>query len=429
MADLWYWRGRNRLIENLITNELKKYEFKSREEEISAHIGAEILGPILYQMCNWIMNQKSEFDNLVFLSREGKLIYEAYTFLHPNEKVRCKYINVSRKSLIVPRLKDVKSFDDILNTLVPLLQDTTVGNLISILDVNGIEVSEDIFDISLNKDLFFLDENEKKQITDFVINCKEVFGEQYLLAEKYLRLNISASNTAIIDVGWQGTMQKEIVNYLEDLNCIGLYLGYRDKTNGKDYKLLERRGLFFDPQHNKKIDRMFRFSTDIIELLFYAFEGTTNSYYLDGESIVPILEDEEYTNEDRQKLKFIRDISLRIVCLINNLADENGCIISSDEIMGVFSRFSVSPQNYIIKYFDKFQYKYIKSEPLLPNKTVFYYIFHIKELKIFLQRNGCKVFALKKLLWFPFPYYQILCMLSDFQLFKGKQYAYINKSE
>lgn len=426
MNKSWFWNSVNKEISSLMTDVLCQDKFESKEEEVGAHIGAEILGPILFQMSNWIKVQSLEMEYLIFLSREGKVLYDTYIYLYPEEKKNCGYLYVSRKSLIVPRLKDVKSYEEIIEVLVPLLQDTTVDNLLCILSGEKSYDRKVGIEIDKGKDVFSLDDVEKSAIVNLVRDNKEYYENQYRLLSTYLHSSIPEGNVAIIDVGWQGTMQKEIETFFEETNFKGLYLGVRDKSNSIDFNSINRKGLFFEPGKNKKYDYMFRFATDIVELLFYAFEGSTKSYSAHDLSVKPVLDEEEYIDKDRHKLKTIRKYSLKACVCIKEYIESARQEVSIAETMKVFSKFAVTPKNRVIGYFSGMSYKYTKSEPLLPDRSLLYYCVNSRELKQFLQRSGCKVFVLKKLFKVPLPYFAILCCLSKTVDIRGKQYMYLD---
>ena len=400
-----------------------------QNNSMSFHIGAEILGPILTAFCVWVNSVSENYDYIVFLSREGKTIFEAYKVLYPNETHRLRNLYVSRRSLIVPQLKNVRKYDEFIETLLPLLQDSSIKGLCSLIDDSELLKELEFAGIESDEDILLLEHHQKEVLMKKIEERKELFSYKYNLVKQYLLESIPQGTIAFVDVGWQGTIQKEILKYTKIYSNVGLYLGVRDKYIPNKASPIERRGLFFAPGVNKRNDYIFRFSTDVVELLFSDLEGTTIGYSNNDGVIIPLLDEAECVGENRNKLLEIRNTAFREIEQLRDRFAEYSMDEILQEIMIAFYNFAICPSNKVIHFFDTFKFKYTQTEKLLPSKSAIYYFFHLKEFNSEIHRSGCKIMALKKVFKLSLPYFQILYFLGEFLGVKGRQYWYFNKKK
>lgn len=73
-------------------------------------VGYETLGPILHAFSLWVFTQKNSDEKIFFLSREGKLLKQAYELLTGEET---SYLYVSRHSVNVPLFTTINQYEDL----------------------------------------------------------------------------------------------------------------------------------------------------------------------------------------------------------------------------------------------------------------------------------------------------------------------------
>lgn len=100
--------------DNVIENHINTLYalYNKREYNQSAYyVGFFILGPFLYDFCYWLHDQKknNNLSKLVFLAREGYLIYNCYNLLFPEDKNVTLYIALNKNLLRLPLLHENKS--------------------------------------------------------------------------------------------------------------------------------------------------------------------------------------------------------------------------------------------------------------------------------------------------------------------------------
>lgn len=63
--------------------------------------GCSVMGPIIYEFCNWINKkvQDEGIDKILFLAREGYEIKKCYELLFPEDKDKCIYARLNKKLL------------------------------------------------------------------------------------------------------------------------------------------------------------------------------------------------------------------------------------------------------------------------------------------------------------------------------------------
>ena len=83
-----------------------------------------MLGPMLLGYCKWL-NEKiqiDKIDKIFFLSREGKILQDAFNILYPHMEIPQSYLYVSRQSLMVPLMADAADFDEMVDILKTYMQ-------------------------------------------------------------------------------------------------------------------------------------------------------------------------------------------------------------------------------------------------------------------------------------------------------------------
>lgn len=103
-------------IKNLIVRGLQ--EFNNNSPEI--RIGYSIVGPMLYEFCEWLHIQKlnHKLDYLLFVAREGFLIKRCYDLMYPEDTSVTKYVRLNKNLLKLPLLSMNNPVESLVNGMI-----------------------------------------------------------------------------------------------------------------------------------------------------------------------------------------------------------------------------------------------------------------------------------------------------------------------
>lgn len=307
------YRKKNSLSDSIIeacsVNELFRTSSNYYKE------GYRIFGPLLLGFCQWIDEQLrlKQFDQVLFLSRDGYIIQKAYELVY--KKSDNSYVLFSRRSVTVPQLYQAKNFQDVVEIVAYIKREETMHTFLHKIGIEDKEFEQELVD--RYGEIIYRDKlinDEYQGFFDYIkLPMYENSYKEKEACKEYISSVINGQNIAIVDIGWYGTMQHNIIKLIEDLklniNISGLYLGYL----GNKYKDINARGFIFDV--DRKIcnsDLLFGFN-GLIETFFSANHGSVKKYVNDGGKVIAVLEEWEkqnwrYISEIHQgALKFLKD--------------------------------------------------------------------------------------------------------------------------
>lgn len=418
--NLKYWKK----------NSFKEFDYERIYSFINNHIcvscneaeriGYEVLGPILFGFCQWLNTQvKSDgVDKIFFLSREGKILQEAFEILYPESELEKKYLYVSRQALLVPLIADTANFDEMIDIIKCFLQIPLLKTIRVACSLNQTQFCEALRENGMSEETKIYEvPNEKKKIVFDIVKKlgNKQFAEQKTYITRYLRENSFIGNVAIVDIGWLGSMQRALQKHMAgtDVKICGYYLGVRNMEKEDFYKEMLRKGYLFEPHKNEDFNLMARFTTEIFELLFLNKAGSLLLYDTKEGRIVPVLADSEY---GKKESKFIDSMQTAALNFVHDISEESNLkesvTMQVKYSMKAYSDFAVYPSMATLHIFKDFNFLNVSVKKLLPEHSVFYYLLHIKQLKKDLNESLCKIFFVKKLLKIKFPYFELFKLLA-----------------
>lgn len=420
---LRYWRKENKNVKDqLLYGSLFSFLNNHIEEESGdiVHIAYEVLGPMLLGYCAWL-NEKVKregIEKIFFLSREGKVLQEAFNILYPQSKIKQTYLFVSRKALVVPLLADANDFDEMIEILKVFLHVPSLKTICALCELEQDKFNEELACIDLDQETKIHELSSKKKAEVYCIIQKMGgyrFKQQKKYVLEYLKENDFKGNIAIVDIGWTGTMQIALQEYVKGTDTVlrGYYFGVRNMEKSDYYNCFFRNGYLFEAGRDYDFDLMLRFTTEIFELLLLNKTGSVCKYSLERNQVVPVLSEPEYMGDEG---KFLESIQSKALFFLNSIRREmeleENLEVPAEIPMMPYSNFAVYPKMDTIKMFEKFKFFTDGNvRKILPEHTLCYYIFHIQNLKRDLNESLCKIFFLKKFAKINFPYFSLLKVL------------------
>lgn len=302
----------NRFISNHITD--NSYEYM---------LGYKCFGPLLYGFTNWLDGLISEKNEQVFfLSREGYLFDKAMDIIGKKRK-NMRYMLVSRRSIIGALLWKYEDVTGMVKSLgidrkISFDKVTSLLNIRECLEEKGVSprLKEKVYH---NSDEIINDSESFSFITNHLTKIIDNSKKQYSAMEQYFEsigFN-NAEDCVLVDIGWSGTMQHHLNEYLRLKNeskCIkGLYLGVHVKNYSEDAK----EGFLFNGDSIRKQRDIFSF-VGFLESVLSEQAGSVKHYDVrNGETIVERC-NYEYNEKDEEKILLIQQGMLDFVKDMHN---------------------------------------------------------------------------------------------------------------
>jgi len=200
------------------------------------YLGYLCLGPLLLGFSEWLyLNSiKKGITKLHFLSREGQIfkrIFDAYQDKIEGVRIETQYVYCSRRSVNVA---SIENYEDAIRIALAPSSERTVEDFL----VNRFGFSKkDIEEVSLNiiasgfensGEVFHPKRNQSrvekliKSILTKILSISK--KEKEALVDYYEEVGIANKSTAVVDIGYKGTMQSSIEKLLNVCSTTGFYL-------------------------------------------------------------------------------------------------------------------------------------------------------------------------------------------------------------
>lgn len=406
-------------IDGKILNSFLNNTLTSCENEYY-RFGYEKFGMFLWGYCKWLHSSvKAEnINNIYFFSRDGLIMKKAFDTLF--DDVQTHYLEVSRRALRVPILW--MNYE--LNHVIDMISPSKRISLATIFDGVGLDI-HDYVEL-INKYGFNLDSafDRKDILNNEKLNelylklgndIENVSRQEYELLVKYIEQNKLLGNFAIVDIGWSGGMQRYLIETLNKLGIEsqikGYYIGVAEyyKRNIEVIPSLDLNGYLFDFSHNEKaIDKRSAF-VGLFETLFLEQGGSVKNYKKDDELVLANRLPYEYVINGKPTFEYkcVKDIqngALDFIRILGNIDID----LSSDTLFEGLAETGLRPNNKDIKMFADFRFfDEGETQYLAKPQSVFFYIFHLKDLKKDFLSSRWKIGFMKRLFKINLPYEQL----------------------
>lgn len=394
-----------RTIESFINNNIKinKNEYYK--------IGYEVLGPLLYGFTKWLIRKFKEekIEKVFFLSREGLCLKKAFEILNKNDNtIQDNYLYVSRRSTRTPLLENINTIEDVFSIvkmkhIIDLKSffinvGLNIENYDKLLKKYNCKEETNIKRIKNFNELF---EEIKNDIIDNSIReSQNIVG--YLKQEKF------KGKLAIVDVGWEGTMQNSLLTLNKKHNLgaeiYGFYLGQSQAAKKYIQNGIKTYAYLFDYTSNEYND--IRPFLNLFESFFLAQHGTTMYYQYNRNSYNPVLDKCEYSKDEKDIFKKIQDGAFDFIYDYNESNINAINFYPSISSLNI-KKLGLNPSLKNVKLFGNINYLETKKYAFAKPKSIFYYIFHFKQLYIDFCNSSWKIGFLKRLLKINLNYYKL----------------------
>lgn len=390
--------------------------------------GYERFGMFLWGYSKWLYKsvKNSDIKDVYFFSRDGLIMKKAFDALYND--VQTHYLEVSRRSLRVPILWMNYELSHVVNMISPskLISLTTIfdgvgldiNNYCSLIKKYGFTV-DSTFD---RKELL-----ENKNLNDLYFelgtDIEAVSKKEYELLVKYIEQNHLSGKFAIVDIGWSGGMQRYLIETLNklgiDANIKGYYIGVADyyKRNIEVVPNLDLNGYLFDFLHEKNVKDKRSAFVGLFETLFLEQGGSVKNYRIENENVVANRLSYEYLENGKPTFEYrnVMDIQRGALDFVKRFGNMD-LNVSADTLYEGLSETGLKPKKADIDMFADFRF-FDEGEILYlaKPKNVFYYIFHVRNLKRDFLSSRWKIGFMKRLFKISLPYEEMYKVMQKYK--------------
>ena len=376
---------------------------------VYSKFGYEVFGPILYSFTLWIHEKivTDKIDKIFFLARDAKIVMEAYEKLFNNSN-NLYYLKISRKSVISANLDNIKNFGNLFDNYKSIIKDTS--RVIDLFHLLNIDKNNFLSPSIYNKLLSDLTTNEKDIIYSLIeSDIQKNSKEQKNLLKKYLHQNNFNGNVALVDIGWNGTIQYYLNNLIsKDTILNGYYYGINKDKKYSKYTNIKRIGYSFSNDVFSENQIYTYLGIGLFELMFLSDEPSTIGYKQINQKVECIKSEELYSEETKKCIKHIQNGAKAFIDNIHENNISRDITINSEAWNENFKNIIIHPTLKNIKIFKNFEVQNFDTKKLIDNKNILYYLFKPKHLYIDLMNSYCKTLFLKNIFKIKLPYYKIL---------------------
>lgn len=375
-------------------------------------LGYGTFGPFLLGLSSWLREQviANRDKKVFFFSRDGFMIQNAWILFEKMKPIGIEqsYAYFSRNSLRRALLWKCNSYEDSLKYLSKE-RFTDVANIASYYGLSYHDIQKVIDDVGLGWEepllLERLPENKKVRRV-YELNRNKIYQLSYLQYKNilaYLSQIGMSGNCAIVDIGWNGSMQYYLEKIIEtggvNASINGYYVGMSQTVPIKGHA----EGYIFSKgnlNQRKSVTCFF----GVFEKFLQSFEGSTDSYKEDGPTIRPVLKAYEYEDDMRVAdcIKAFQEGALRYV---KEAINKNIVFPKKEDAYKSLIRFGKSPTYAETQMFRFFYNTDGEKQYFIPQKPIYKY--RPKEFIYDLSNSVWKTGFMKAAFRIPFPYFWI----------------------
>ncbi|HFU3862931.1 TPA: HAD-IA family hydrolase [Streptococcus suis] len=382
--------------------------------------GYEKFGMFLWGYSKWLHKsvKDSDIKDVYFFSRDGLIMKKAFDALYND--VQTHYLEVSRRSLRVPILWMNYELPHVINMISPskLVSLTSIFDGVG-LDINNyrslIEKYDFTAETTFDRKELLENKNLNSLYSELGSYIETVSKKEYELLVKYIEQNHLSGKFAIVDIGWSGGMQRYLIETLNklgiDASIKGYYIGVADyyKRNIEVVPYLDLDGYLFDFLHDKNAKDKRSAFVGLFETLFLEQGGSVKNYRVENENVTANRLPYEYLENGKPTFEYrnVIDIQRGALDFITRFGNME-LNVSADTLYAGLSETGLKPKKADIDMFADFRF-FDEGETLYlaKPKSVFYYIFHVGNLKRDFLSSRWKIGFMKRLFKISLPYEEI----------------------
>lgn len=242
---------------------------------------------------------------------------------------------------------------------------------------------------------------------------------EFCCLREYLKEKKFKGNIAVVDIGWNGSMQKYLVELCKAMNIFvqmdGLYFGIR-----KDIPQTVSHGYLYQPG-NLKLETKISFMQGLFESFFLSHEGSTKRYRMNQNHAEPELYEPEYQTSDPEMEAFENvQKGAASFCLTYAKSVSANIVFSANEYATNLIYFGFTPSLSEVSLFGDFRFYDTNCVFLAKPAEILYYLKHPRDLLKDFSYSVWKAGFLRRILIYEIAFKIILSLLKSVRK-KGKK--------
>lgn len=312
-------------------------------------LGFECMGPLLYGFSAWLIKllELNGIKDVYFFSRDGWILKKAFD-LFGHDGIKSHYFYTSRRALQVPLLAFFPSYYEYIDKMFWPSKISTEYFLYAL----GVEDKRELSEICSHYEISSTYSVQRDELAGcrifqkiFAEKADDICGharEELDILHQYILQENMSGKVAVVDIGWHGNMQKNLMEILNKLNIstelYGCYIGVDRFYNHSESVRMQ--GFAFDQGHGKDIFNIAKDVQTLFEEIFMAPHGSVRAYKCKGDRIVPIL----YPNEQKDTISvdLLKNYQNGALAFVEKISDYRDLIKISTcfSTMGVLKQFT-----------------------------------------------------------------------------------------
>jgi predicted HAD superfamily hydrolase len=394
----------NGAIVSLMNNHIVGHKYDAYQT-----FGYTTFGPILLGFIQWIQSNTPADAKKFFLARDGHIVQRAYELLYP-ESDAGHYLYVSRKSLKQPLLQYTDDFKD-MATLLRLPSTYTIGELAIALGLNADEMNLSDADKIYTDPKFGNQPELAEFVTEHLNEIKQNSMKSADAFAQYLKQEGFEDNAQIIDIGWRGSMQTYLSDFMQKQGFLGELDGwYVGLNEGAKEQHISGYAYWFDMNNDSTSTDLATPFQGLLELLFSANHGTTIDYCEENGRVVPVLAPYEFEGgqelaQEDMILRSIRAAALDFVRDFQRSGLNDFVEVSAEEAFANLERIGLHPTLAETKQFGDLVFVDQHANALAKPQPMWRYLVNPKQLKYDVFESRWKIGFIKRLMKLPLNYH------------------------
>ena len=413
----------------------KSFEFRtiqacicncSREMNEWEKQGCKIFGPLLYGFTQWLINRlrNDGIYDVYFLARDGYMLKRAFEEID-HKDIKTHYLLCSRRSYQVPLIWKKPSFEDV---TLPLraLPKMTLRTFIKRIGLEpnkyaGIALQHKISLDYEYKDYSFYNSNEIMEFYEQIkVDVIENSKKEYNGLIAYIQRQNFDKKIAVVDIGYQGSMQYALSNLLKaenmDVYVKGYYVSIDTGSAIISEGKIEAEGFI----SNNDIIKQFQnagVQRGLFEIQFLAHQGSAHRFSLKDDQINIEYAPFEYEKNDSQKIDELKILdcyqngAVSLVKYIYNSFGINVINVTPEISIYEYIHFANNPTLQQVKTWGSFRFYGISQTYVALPQKMRTYLCHSKLLKADFKSSIWRIGFVRRLMHINLPYGKLINLI------------------
>lgn len=416
IGEQFVYNTLNSISNNIVTNNMSEFE----------KLGVQLLGPLMFGFVTWLNKEveKKQIKKVFFLAREGDIIKKAYDMLYQDDKISTQYMYASRRSIIVPSYWANSEYNEICQSMSRSVH-MNISEWFFRLGLDVKEYKNLLREKNIDFEYSFNGrELENNEIIKDLYECirKDVeknSKEEYLNLEAYFKqIDFCGEDVAIVDVGWNGGMQKAFENlpYVREnqMKIHGYYFGI--DSSALKVRFANANGYIYEYEKNSDYRYYIMGFAGPFEMSMMTTHGSVFKFKQTSSNIEPVFLPHEYIDETGKNTKEMDSIILlqkgllEFVKVAKEMKLHEMFCIQSKEAFANYFLFATEPKRKHLKLYENYGAVDLKAEQNLIGKD-YHHLFGEYSIKKGLDISTWKIGFMRYIARLPLPYKDIYMFL------------------